>query len=113
MILPKPFREKDPSYLEYIRGLRCLCEDHECVGDVAPHHSRSVGAGGSDYLTLPLCSLHHGQAHQKGLQALEYEHCFDRKSAIIRILIGYIKFLIGARTGLEERHAGLVDDGIP
>ena len=91
MFFPKPIREKAPDYLDYIRSLRCLCYGPECTGDVAPHHAKSVGAGGSDYLTIPLCARHHAEAHQSGLSSLEYRHHFDRQTAIIRFLIGYIQ----------------------
>ena len=56
MELKKPIRLKDEEYLEFIRLKPCIiC--HMKKSEV--HHVKTKGAGGSDYLTVPLCSKHH------------------------------------------------------
>lgn len=92
---PKPTRETNKNYLAYIKTLPCLTHgDHDCVGDVVPHHTRTRGAGGSDYLTLPLCHTLHAEI-DRGRERFQQVHNIDFKDEIIKCLIGYIKRLEG------------------
>ncbi len=75
-MIPKPKREIDKKYLEYIKTLPCACKDETCVGEIAPHHTTTKGAGGSDYLTVPLCAKHHTQCHDMG------RYSFQRKLGV-------------------------------
>lgn len=90
---PKNKRETDKAYLAYIREQPCLVWN--CPNKSATHHDPSVGAGGSDYTALPLCSRVH---HVPGVHAMgkdtfqkRYNINFDKER--IRLLIGYIKLL--------------------
>jgi len=85
---PKIIREEDKEYLAYIRKQPGLVEGT----DIVAHHTISVKAGGSDYLTVPLPIKHHiPGVHQMGKDTFQelYNINFDKK--IIRLLIGYIK----------------------
>jgi len=89
-MIPKPKRQVDKRYLEYIKTLPCLCKSSECLGDIAPHHTSTKGAGGSDYLTVPLCGKHHNEAHWMGIKTFQRLHSLGFQSTIIKQLIGYI-----------------------
>jgi hypothetical protein len=65
MMFPKPIREQDAAYLDWIRSKSCLV-GVGCWGDVVPHHLETRGAGGSDYAALPVCVHHHAQIHALG-----------------------------------------------
>ena len=89
-MIPKPKRQVDKRYLEYIKTLPCLCKSSECLGDIAPHHTSTKGAGGSDYLTVPLCGKHHNEARWMGIKTFQRLHSLGFQSIIINQLIGYI-----------------------
>lgn len=63
--LPKPRRQVDPGYLDFIRGRVCLVPGCRRRGEA--HHLTSRGAGGSDYSAVPLCRGHHAAIHNVGL----------------------------------------------
>ena len=90
---PKQARETDPDYLKYIREQPCLV--YNCPNKASVHHDPSIGAGGSDYETLPLCDpLHHVEGvHRMGKDTFQekFNLNFDRER--IRLLKGYIKKL--------------------
>ncbi len=92
-MIPKPSRETDKDYLEYIKKQSCLCQDSDCFGDTVPHHTRSKGAGGADWLTIPLCGYHHGILHSPNMGNRRFQefHNIDFRDEIIKLLIGYIK----------------------
>jgi len=90
-MIPKPKREKDEAYLKYIKGLPCACRDHTCTGDVVPHHTTTKGAGGSDYLTIPLCYTHHSRIHNEGRIHFQFYCHVVLEDEIQKNLIGYIR----------------------
>ena len=59
---------RDEKYLSHVRSQAC-CLYGGCQGPVQAHHAfGSAGGGGkgikgSDYLAVPLCVKHHGEAH--------------------------------------------------
>jgi len=59
-------REVDKKHLAKIRKQPCLVRNEECFGNVVAHHTISVGAGGSDKDTAPLCIRHHSEVHTIG-----------------------------------------------
>lgn len=69
LAFPKPERKKSKKHLVKIADIGCaIC------GKVAdPHHldSSGVGTKGSDWLTVPLCRVHHMEYHSIG--RLEFE----------------------------------------
>ena len=86
----KPIRETDKDYLEYIRNEPGLVEGD----DIVAHHTVSVGAGGSDYLAVPLPFKHHTPGvHSMGKATFQKEYNINFDKEIIRLLIKYIKKL--------------------
>ena len=71
MMFPKPKREKDEKYLEWVRSQKCLVKTCNKQAEAAHFHSR--GAGGSDYSARPLCRIHHIEEHTIG------KHTFNKK----------------------------------
>ena len=63
---PKHKRYENEEYKEFIRNLPCCvpgCKKKNDKGQVDPHHTKSVGSGGSDLTCVPLCAMHHEEAH--------------------------------------------------
>lgn len=86
----KQKRLVDKTYLKYIRHQPCLINNLDCIGDVVYHHTVSVGAGGSDYLTVPLCHRHHVPGvHLMGTVTFQGMHEIDFNNEIIRLLNAY------------------------
>ncbi len=59
-------RRRDPKHLEWIRSMPCCvpgCRRASPYDVIHPHHARTVGAGGSDRETVPLCVEHHNEFH--------------------------------------------------
>lgn len=67
MRIPKKKPARNDEYLEYIRSLPCCV----CVTGtpVEPHHMEGGGVGqkGSDYSCIPLCTQHHRELHDVGV----------------------------------------------
>lgn len=86
-------RETDPDYLAYIRCQPCLVWN--CPNKASAHHDPSIGAGGSDYESLPLCDpLHHIEGvHRMGRGLFQKKHMIDFNRERVRLLKGYIKKL--------------------
>ena len=64
---PKPRREVNKAYLNYIKTLPCLCKNSACTGDIAPHHT--------------------------GRNTFARKYIMDYTEEFIRCLVGYIKRL--------------------
>lgn len=82
---PKTKRTVDKKYLKWIRTQPCLVADAECYGDIVYHHTVSVGAGGSDLDTVPLCKLHHYMVHSVGSKTFQEIHEVDFKVEIEKL----------------------------
>jgi len=95
---PKIVRELDKKYLEYIRSQSCLIRAL-CYGDVDCHHSPSVGSGGSDLTTIPLCRKHHSEAHQAGVETFQNKYGVNFDEERVRLLKNYIILLNKQRQG--------------
>lgn len=89
-MIPKPLRTKDKKYLLFVKKLPCMLISHDCLGEVSYHHTTTQGAGGSDYLTVPLCGYHHDECHRIGRDTFQKKHNIDFKDEIIRLLSNYI-----------------------
>lgn len=90
MEYPKIKREIDKDYLNYIRHEPGLIEGNS----IEAHHTISVGAGGSDYLAVPIPSKHHKPGiHTMGKDTFQKKYNINFDKEIIRLLIGYIKKL--------------------
>ena len=83
---PKQKRIIDKKYLAWIKTQPCLVSDFDCRGDVVYHHTVTVGAGGSDYDTVPLCSRHHILGvHSMGCQTFQDVYEIDFEVEIKRL----------------------------
>lgn len=64
----------DKKYLDYIRQMPCKI----CGYPAEPHHIRSTGDGlgqkPDDRRTIPLCRLHHAEAHAWGDKTFQERH---------------------------------------
>jgi len=90
---PKKIREEDKDYKKYIETQPCLARNNNCIGDGICHHSVSRGAGGADYLGIPLCMFHHQIVHQIGSRSFQELFNIDFQTEIVRLLTGYIRML--------------------
>ena len=97
---------RDPAYLQFIREQTCcvpICRVTPCN----PHHLNMKGthSGGmalktSDYRTIPLCSMHHGEYHALGRTSMEQRYHIDFREILIDILEeGMHCHINGARKG--------------
>jgi hypothetical protein len=74
--IPKPKRERNESYLKFVRQQPCLIFQAMdgmafCLGPVEAHHIRKgehsgVATKPSDFTALPLCITHHHAYHGAG-----------------------------------------------
>lgn len=67
--IPKFPPERSKEHLLHVRSLPCLI----CDKDSIPHHAKGAGMAikGSDFLTVPLCWIHHAEVHQMGKKTFE------------------------------------------
>ena len=84
---PKPIRLTDPDYLDFVRAQICTV----CPTQSDPHHMVTVGAGGSDYATVPLCIPHHTEWHQGGAAKFAETHNVELWRAVSFLLIKWIQ----------------------
>ena len=89
LAFPKPRRLVDAAYLDFIRLRPCLIEGAAAQA----HHTVPVGAGGSDYRTLPLCHRHHEELHRIGKTRFETRYRLDITEEVIRHLELYVSAL--------------------
>jgi hypothetical protein len=90
LAFPKPVREEDEDYLRFIRRQGCVL--HNQIQAEA-HHVKTVGAGGSDYRTVPLCRSHHVQVHRFGREWFEAKYQVNLDLEQIRFLEMYLSGL--------------------
>jgi hypothetical protein len=90
-MIPKPKRQQDKDYLLYIRTLPCAVHNSDCYGEVVPHHTKTKGAGGSDYATIPLCSKHHTEIHLIGKDTFMTKYGLCCEAEIFDRIVEYIR----------------------
>ncbi len=83
---PKPIRLKDKDYVAWVRSRPCLVD----YVVAHAHHTISIGAGGSDYRTVPLCHMHHRELHRVGRSTFETRHRLDLTEEVLRLMEMYI-----------------------
>ena len=86
MTFPKPIREVDERFLDFIREQPC-CLCYRWPTD--PHHLDSRGSGGSDYSAVPLCRVCHTRAHQLGERLIRQRHGVDMREINARFRRAY------------------------
>lgn len=90
-MIPKQPRREDKKYLDFIRSKPCLAKSSSCWGEVVPHHTKSRGAWGSDYRTIPVCGFHHGVIEGGGMKQAEDMFRFNHLDEIIKLLSEYLE----------------------
>lgn len=61
-----------------IRTMPCLAAaDGRCLGRIEAAHARSRGAGGDRHHLVPLCTGHHREQHDHGVQTFARKHGLD------------------------------------
>lgn len=96
--LPKPQREEDTLYRQWIKTQPCILASDStcpCIGEIDPHHVKPFGGGKmgskvSDYRCVPLCRGHHIEAEQ-GREMFERLHGLDLDFWIRGLYQKYIK----------------------
>ena len=79
---------KIPQYLEFCRRHVCVvCANPETVA----HHVKTIGAGGSDLLALPLCVHHHNEVHTMGKDTFQTRNKLDFRDAQLAMLCHFIE----------------------
>ena len=71
---PKQIRIVDKKHLARIRKLPCIVKNSECFGSIVAHHVDTVGSGGSDLNTVPICIGHHAEIHFIGRYSFEEKY---------------------------------------
>lgn len=81
MMFPKQKRFQSEEYKEFIRNLPCCVpgctrrrNSKNNKRQVDPHHTKSVGAGGSDLTCIPHCDIHHEATHKLGCNTFQERH---------------------------------------
>lgn len=66
------------SHKEWVGNLPCcICRRRPTNGKNDAHHTKTVGAGGTERDLIPLCRLHHSQFHQMGRWSFQAWAGFD------------------------------------
>jgi hypothetical protein len=73
---------KFPLHVQWVRGRRCLLEDHlghQCTGKIEAHHvneghKRGMGQRAPDFWCVPLCSAAHAALHNAGHLTWQMRH---------------------------------------
>ena len=79
---PKQIRIVDKNHLARIRKLPCIVKNSDCFGSIVAHHTDSVGSGGSDKDTVPICIGHHAEGHTIGWTTFQEKYDVNFKEYI-------------------------------
>ena len=79
---PKQRRIVDNKYLAKIRKLQCIVKNSKCFGRVVAHHTKTIGSGGSDKDTVPICVGHHTELHFIGRDSFQDKYGINFKEYI-------------------------------
>ena len=82
---PKPTRERDEEYLEFIRSLPCAVSGRDAPSE--PHHWQKKGHGGRgtkcpDRRAIPLSFELHREIHQIGKETFAKKYGIDVEATI-------------------------------
>jgi hypothetical protein len=98
---PKPVRERNDAYGDFIRTQPCLIRDqHKCRGAIEAHHVIFEGQGRmgskvSDYQQVPLCQDAHELARRRDWFQMHFG--VDFEVTIARLNLQYSKISAGRR----------------
>lgn len=90
---PKPKRELDPKYLDFIDKLPCVVHGPDCSygeGRSTHHHLQQKGHGAkaskcSDRRAIPMCAKHHEIIHRTGRETFLNTHGLDPEAIITNL----------------------------
>jgi hypothetical protein len=94
--------QRDERYLDHVRSLPCSVS--RCHNTADPHHAKldwqpvsegGMSRKGSDFCAVPLCRIHHGEIHSRGVLWFEAQYGLQIDRLIVATLIGYIAVLTG------------------
>jgi hypothetical protein len=86
--LLKPVRYKNGEYKEFIKKQPCCITGQF---DVDPHHTKSVGSGGSDLTLVPLIHRLHQECHNIGQDTFQAKYNIDFKLIRLALLQKWIE----------------------
>lgn len=98
MTFVKPYREVDPEFIRWIHGWECVVPNCGKKYPVHAHHTKTVGAGGSDRTVVPLCPDHHVGSqgvHKLGVLTFQKIHNVSFLQLVEEFNIKYEKKLFG------------------
>lgn len=84
----KKKRYINKAYVEYIKQQPCCVS--RVVG-VDPHHTKSVGSGGSDLTCIPLSHKLHQEGHQIGWDTFQVKYNIDFRDVRIELLERWVE----------------------
>ncbi len=87
-MLTKPIRYKNKKYTEYIKQQPCCITGR--LG-VDPHHTKSVGSGGSDLSQIPLIHELHEECHKMGWRSFQAKYEIDFVEIRLKLLEQWIE----------------------
>lgn len=96
LTLPKTPPDRNRDYLDFVRGHSCAAwgEDAAGCGGVTEAAHLEVPAKGqkaSDYLCVPLCTLHHRRQHQIGIAQFQISIGVNLWEVSTRLLIVWVR----------------------
>jgi hypothetical protein len=84
----KPVRYKNKKYTEYIKHQPCCITGRS---NVDPHHTKSVGSGGSDLTQVPLIHELHQEVHKIGWRTFQEKYNIDFRDIRLKLLEQWIE----------------------
>lgn len=87
-MLTKPTRYVNKAYKEFIKKQPCCITGQF---DVDPHHTKSVGSGGSDLTLIPLTHELHQECHSIGAITFQGKYHIDFKVIRLELLQKWIE----------------------
>ena len=93
---PKEKTFKSEKYKKYVRSLPCIICGYPTSD---PHHIRTANNSGtgkkpSDTWVIPICSLHHAEAHQFGKDTFYKRHGVDIYKVLFETVKGYVEDIL-------------------
>lgn len=90
---PKAVPDRDKAYLKFVRSQVCAAYSNECEGVTEAAHLGTTGRGmkTSDYLTVPLCTRHHGLSHSVGISTFQANEGVNLWEVAARLLVRWIR----------------------
>jgi hypothetical protein len=93
LAIPKAAPVRDRDYLAMIRSELCAAYSNDCGGVTEAAHLESPHKGikTDDYLTVPLCSVHHATAHQVGISTFQINEGVNLWRVAMKLLVKWVR----------------------